>query len=213
MYLRYENLENQLWTPVTGPSINPVASQGAAITEADGLRLYELGPAYGGILWKCPCVIPPLAPKGTATLSFNITTDDAAALMSQAQEFDIMIVGRKGEVYNDSEQLNNAEGGHWQNITTAYKWNDTGFNPGKFPANSVVPVSFEAHWDTVAGNSSVPKVTVGSQVSNIANPILVPVQQLNWDPNQIVIQIQMDESAIPGAYSEKLSQITLEVRW
>lgn len=210
--LKFSGLERDIWIPVTGPSISAIASTGfAAVSESDGVRFYEFGPAWAGVLFKKSIQLTPLTGKGTATFSFTVDTDDAGQIDSQAQEFDIMLVGPKGEVYNGSEQLNNAEGGHWQCVNSGYHWEDIGFNPGPLPANTSVPVSYTMAFDTAAQTSSIISVTVNGKTFIPATPLAIPAQQLGWQPNLAVLQVQLDENGKPGAYSEKATAISFEV--
>jgi|GEM_PF-5308427 len=210
--LKFSALELEPWIPVTGSSISAIASTGfAAVNESDGVRFYEFGPAWAGVLFKKSIPLLPLTGKGTATFAFTLTTDDAGAIDSQAQEFDVMLVGPKGEVYNGSEQLNNAEGGHWQCVNSGYHWTDIGFNPGTFPANTAVPVSYTMAFDTDAQTSSIISVTVNGKTFTPPTPLVIPAQKLNWTPNLAVLQVQLDENGKPGAYSEKGTAISFEV--
>lgn len=210
-YMKVSGLEDSTWAPNVSSSVNPVPATGyTAVDEIDGLRLYEIGPAYAGVLFSTVILLPPLVGKGTATLSLEVKTDDAGALRSQAQEFDIMLAGPQGEVYNGSEQNNNAEGGHWQINNSLYKWVDEGFNPGVLPADTFVPISFTMAFDTTAQTSAITANLVGTKTFT-PTPLVIPAQQLAWGKNRAVIQMQLDENATPGGYSEKVRNITFEV--
>lgn len=210
--LKFTALERDIWIPVTGSSISSVASTGfAPVNEADGIRFYEFGPAWAGVLFKKSIPLLPLTGQGTATFSFTVNTDDAGQVNGQCQEFDIMLVGPKGEVYNGSEQLNNAEGGHWQCVNGGYHWADIGFNPGLLPANTPIPISYTMAFDTAAQTSSIISVTVNGKTFTPPTPLVIAAQQLGWQPNLAVLQVQLDENGKPGAYSEKLTAMSFEV--
>lgn len=213
--ITYSNLEKSTWTPVIGPSINPVAAVGyAAIPTANGIKYYATGPAWAGVLFKNTCALPPLPSKGQASFSFNLITDDAAAIRSQANEFDVMLSGPSGEVYNLSSQNNNAEGGSWQIVNSLFKWTDTGFKPGVFVPGQVIPVSLSYSFDTVAQTSSVNSISVsGNSFPVPASMQNIPAEKLGWSPNLAILQVQLDLNGQGGAYSQEMNSISFSASW
>jgi hypothetical protein len=212
-------MDQSPWAPVVGSSISSVAATGyTAISESDGVRFYAFGPAWAGVLFKRSCALPQLPAKGSVTLSYEILTDDAGAIRSQAQESDIMLTGPKGEVYNCSNQNNNASGGHWQivqNVSGKYQWTDTGFNPGRFAPDTWVAVSYVCGFDTTAQTTSMKSVTVGGASSPVPDALQnVPAQKLNWgNLNTAVVQFQQDINGQGGAWSEKVRNVTVTATW
>ena len=213
------NMDLNPWTPVVGASISSVAASAyTSISEFDGVRFYAFGPAWAGVLFKSSCVLPPLPAKATITLSFRVLTDDAGFVLAQAQESDVMQVGPKGEVYNLSNQNNNAEGGHWQivqNNSGKYQWADIGCNTGRYQADTWVAVSYTGLIDTVAQTASMQSVTIGGKTCLVpASMQNVPAQQLNWgNHNTAVVQFQQDVNGQGGAWSEKVQGVNVTAQW
>lgn len=214
MHISYSNLELKPWKAVTGPSISSITSQQyEAVPESGVIEFEQFGAAYAGVLFNQSCPLPPLPAKGTATFSFEVMTDAAGVLNSQAREFDIMLAGPSGEVYNGSSQLNEAEGGHWQTVNAAYDWADLGFDPGPLPANTWVPVSYTMAFDTASKTSYIESVMVGATTFTVPTPKVIPAQNLKWSPNVAIVQVQLDENSKPGGYGETMRNITLSADW
>ena len=153
---------------------------------------------YGGAL----AATPPLAiyPGATRfTLDYAMRLSGNAPYRAQALEFDLMIIGPDGWVYNGSCQCVVAEGCKWQ-IAKPGGWQDAGFSaPLETESATRVQSQFLCDWDKET--IQLLSITVNDMVHE-ATPALQDALDLTWEPvNHFIVQRQLDVNAAGGAFS------------
>jgi len=200
-----EQLPATSWRIVSGPTVNPNAPSGFNFEQLPSgvMKFTIIGANYAGELAAVTVPVPP-SPTGIFTLAFNLVVDDAASLMAQALEFDL-IVSIGGWHYNGSFQVNYAEGGECQIVNAAGAWVDTGFKPGLFPAGQKVPVVITCHVDQVKKIMSVLTINVGGNAFTVPTTLQnIPATQLNWTDG-VTVQVQCDVNDVLAGGQEAFS--------
>lgn len=196
-------LELGSWTPVTGPTINPITANGfAAVNLPDGLSLYCCGPAYSG--WLAHRIDPLVSEFANVQFSYAVTPDEATNVCAQVIEADFKITDSAGWTYDGSGQWNIAEGWEYQ---VGNPWVDTGVKVNPFSGPTAVIV--RAIIDYAAHTLTFKSVSANAQTSKLS--AVIPAQQIGWQPSTIVTQLQQCINGNPGAYGLKFAGIGYEL--
>ena len=206
-----ENLETLQWTTVNNASVNPIqADFYQTMSDPGGMTTVIVGSkAYAGALSRPPDL--QLAPGSSLyTLSYHTRLVGNGLAALQALEFDMMASGPEGKVANLSCQYNFVAKG-WQIADASGGWTDPASLPASnpFSAEWSASVIVAAQVDWANGKSSIVSISGGGALITIS-PVFqnVPLQDLGWAPDVIVLQRQAVLAA-PGATSFDDTSITL----
>src|ERR1019366_5352570 len=109
-----QNLETLQWVINNTKEVNPVpASFFEVVPYNGGMTTTVEGVKYAGALARTP-VLALVAGATTFILHYEMWLPRIYDLVAQALEFDLMIAGPDGKLYNGSCQCNIAAGNMWQ---------------------------------------------------------------------------------------------------
>lgn len=205
------------WTAVTGTTIAPCPPDAyEAVQLSDGTRFYAIKstpyPAgvepYAGVLWTQPHALLPMSAPFTAKLVTLLEIDDAALKVANAIELDFMYSDKNGNVANCSGEYLPSTG-QWMVVDGSGAWKPAGALPPPIPKQPT-PIEILCSIDPLKSISTVLSVSMGGVaiVPQIAN---VPFFKLAWGPNLGVVQVQMGFGPNGGAFSEKITNMSLTV--
>jgi len=141
------------------------------------------------------------------TFSYQIRPSQLAAVLSQANENDLMVTNAKGALFNGSVRKNNQEGGMWQVANSAGGWVDTGFKPGPFAPDvwTQVIVVYAINWTT---GIRVVSITDNGTTFQLDTPPAAPNLEAAWGPN--LLDWQSQETLLSaGGYARDMRNVTL----
>jgi hypothetical protein len=193
------NLEQDDWSSVVGPTINPLSpSAYKAVNTKSELRLYVIGAPDAGWLAKH---VAPFVQVPAITFRYDLDPDTATASNAQVIETDSKFTDAAGWTYDGSCQLNLAEGGMWQIANAAGAWVDTGIKSGIVPERWT-PIEIVYALDFVNRAISVQSISSDGVLESVPAALQsVPAKQVGWEPNQIVTQLQQVLNSTGSAYS------------
>lgn len=205
----FPELEKLNWTTVNDQSVNPTPADQFAVTPwPGGMTTSISGTAWAGALGRTPDL--PLMP-GTSIfkLSYDMMLPGSVLVLGEALEFDMMIADPEGDVANGSCQCVVSRGGMWQIAGPGGDWVDTGFETDLCSNEWIeVKTKVRVNWDT--GGVSFQSIEVDGDEFDIPNDLQnVPLQDLNWGPNLIVVQRQLVVGKNGGAFTVDDSHIKL----
>lgn len=193
----YSNLENEVWTPEQGPSINPDPPEDFQIQKTgDALQIYLRGAqgVYGGALAKG---VKPLPTQGKKiTLSLEVFFNQDLLEFGQVLEMDTKFTDYNGWTYPGDYQIlvKNGQqqiGNPWQNwggkrMLFVNTWNE-------------IRVSYELDYKnhTIKINDFEPFFAVDE----------------GWEPNEIVNQLQLCSNSKAGFHNVYYRNISVEGEW
>lgn len=213
------HLEQLQWAINNSTDVNPVpASVFLVDPYPGGMTTTIEGPAYAGALARTPDI--PLVEGATAfILSYLMKPTGNVSVRAQALEFDIMISGPTGDVYNGSCQCVVADSWAWQIVqqvmnsdgTVKDQWIPTGFTtPAETANGGWIEVTLTVRCDFTVKTCSVISIEVNNTTHTVdASLQNVPAFPLAWAPNVIVVQRQLDVNAGGGAFSVDDENISL----
>jgi hypothetical protein len=195
----YLNLETLDWKINNSPDVNPVLADTFTVDKyTGGMTTVISAKPYGGAL----AATPPLQvyPGATRfTLNYEMRLSGNAPIRAQALEFDMMIIGPDGFVYNGSCQCAVAEGYQWQ-IAKPGGWQNVGFST-PLVAATLIKVQTVFACDFAKKIITAKSITV----NGLTFPVTLPPQaalDLKWAPvNNFIVQRQLDVNANGGAFS------------
>lgn len=147
------------------------------------------------------------------TKSFQIRPSQMCAILSQANESDLMIVDPSGNLYNGSLRKNNQTGGTWETVDSGGKWVSTGFVPGHFAPDAwtAVTVVYGVNWtEKIIALMSIEDGTTNFIISKpVWNPAIA---NSGWQATLIDDQEQETIGAVAGAYTRDVRDITITLQ-
>lgn len=204
------SLEQHPATVVVGPSINPVApSVYTGQLCADGLHTFLVGAAYAGALWKI--VRATLPNSGKVALTFDWLPDATIFENAQACEFDTRVTDADGYTYELDLQLNLATSR--LQVALNGSWTDAGSLPDlETIAHLPISVEIQYFFDVVEKKGSILSISFGGAPPQLISSAFQDqsAKQLGWEPNQVVLQKQLDLKGAGGAMMDVMRDISYE---